>query len=33
MPLIVNEQAPDQPLAYHRAQARLEPTLHIDILT
>src|SRR2546423_6462106 len=33
MPLIVNEQAPVPPPAYHRAQARLGPALHIDALT
>src|SRR5437879_7587917 len=32
MPLIVNEQAPVPPPAYHRAQARLGPALHIDAL-
>jgi transposase len=33
MPLIINEQAPVPPPAYHRAQARLGPALHIDALT
>jgi hypothetical protein len=33
MPLIVNEQAPVPPPAYHRAQARLGSALHIDALT
>src|SRR5712691_5355314 len=33
MPLIVNEQAPVPPPAYHRAQARLGRALHIDALT
>src|SRR5437763_13644463 len=33
MPLIVTEQAPVPPPAYHRAQARLGPVLHIDALT
>jgi transposase len=33
MPTPVNEQAPVPPPAYHRAQARLKPTLHIDALT
>lgn len=33
MPTIVNEQAPVPPPAYHRAQARLGPALHIDALT
>src|SRR5437588_12432554 len=33
MPLVVNEQAPVPPPAYHRAQARLGPVLHIDALT
>ena len=33
MPLVVNEQAPVPPPAYHRAQARLGPALHIDALT
>lgn len=33
IPLIVNEQAPVPPPAYHRAQARLGPALHIDVLT
>jgi hypothetical protein len=33
MPLVVNEQSPVPPPAYHRAQARLGPALHIDALT
>jgi transposase len=33
MPLIVNEQAPVPPPAYHRVQARLGAALHIDALT
>src|SRR6266481_8016668 len=33
MPLIVAEQAPVPPPAYHRAQGRLGPALHIDALT
>lgn len=33
MPTVVNEQAPIPPPAYHRAQARLGPALHIDALT
>lgn len=33
MPTTVNEQAPIPPPAYHRAQARLGPALHIDALT
>lgn len=33
MPSIVTEQAPVPPPAYHRAQARLRPALHIDALT
>src|SRR5881227_908519 len=33
MPLVVTEQAPVPPPAYHRAQARLGPALHIDALT
>ena len=33
MPLVVNEQAPVTPPAYHRAQARLGPALHIDAFT
>jgi hypothetical protein len=33
MPMIVNEQAPVPPPAYHRAQARRGPALHIDALT
>src|SRR2546428_9318043 len=33
MPLVVNEQAPVPPPAYHRAQARLGPALHIDAFT
>ena|SRR6266849_9259175 len=33
MPTIVNEQAPVPPPAYHRAQARLGPALHIDART
>lgn len=33
MPTLVNEAAPVPPPAYHRAQARLDPALHIDALT
>src|SRR5947209_6550152 len=33
MPTVLAEQAPVPPPAYHRAQARLGPTLHIDALT
>jgi hypothetical protein len=33
MPAIVNKAAPVPPPAYHRAQARLGPALHIDALT
>src|SRR6266704_1901826 len=33
MPSVVSEQAPVPPPAYHRAQARLGPALHIDALT
>src|SRR5438874_13685393 len=33
MPTVVSEQAPVPPPAYHRAQARLGPALHIDALT
>ncbi len=33
MPPIVNDQAPVPPPAYHRAQARLGASLHIDALT
>src|SRR5437762_12370837 len=33
MPLVVNEQAPVPPPAYHRVQARLGPALHLDALT
>src|SRR5437588_2156708 len=33
MPLVVNEQAAVPPPAYHRAQARLGPALHLDALT
>src|SRR6266567_1888366 len=33
MPLVVTEQAPVPPPAYHRAQARLGPALHIDALS
>ena len=33
MPLVVTEQAAVPPPAYHRAQARLGPALHIDALT
>jgi hypothetical protein len=33
MPARVNEAAPVPPPAYHRAQARLGPALHIDALT
>ena len=33
MPLVLTEQAPVPPPAYHRAQARLGPALHIDALT
>src|SRR5438270_10287779 len=32
MPMTLNEQAPVPPPAYHRAQARLGPALHIDAL-
>lgn len=32
MPLVVNEQAPVPAPAYHRAQARRGPALHIDAL-
>src|SRR5947199_6233352 len=32
MPLVVTEQAPVPPPAYHRVQARLGPALHIDAL-
>jgi hypothetical protein len=32
MPSVVPEQAPVPPPAYHRAQARLGPALHIDAL-
>lgn len=32
-PALVNEAAPVPPPAYHRAQARLGPALHIDALT
>jgi hypothetical protein len=33
MPALVNEVAPVPLPAYHRAQARLGPALHIDALT
>ncbi len=33
MPTVISEQAPLPPPAYHRAQARLGPALHIDALT
>jgi hypothetical protein len=33
MPIVLAEQAPVPPPAYHRAQARLGPALHIDALT
>jgi hypothetical protein len=33
MPTIVNEAAPVPPPAYHRAQAKIGPALHIDALT
>ena len=33
MPTVLPEQAPVPPPAYHRAQARLGPALHIDALT
>ena len=33
MPTVISEQAPIPPPAYHRAQARLGPALHIDALT
>jgi hypothetical protein len=33
MPTIVAEQAPVPPPAYHHAQGRLGPALHIDALT
>jgi hypothetical protein len=33
MPIVLTEQAPVPPPAYHRAQARLGPALHIDALT
>src|SRR6266446_4968614 len=33
MPALVNEAAPVPPPAYHRAQARLGPALHIEALT
>src|ERR1700730_17640534 len=33
MPTLVESQAPVPPPAYHRAQARLGPALHIDALT
>ncbi len=33
IPALVNEAAPVPPLAYHRAQTRLGPALHIDALT
>lgn len=33
MPTLVNEAAPVPPPAYHRAQARLGPALHLDALT
>src|SRR5713226_5359801 len=33
MPMTLHEQTPIPPPAYHRAQARLGPALHIDALT
>ena len=33
MPTVVSEQAPVPPPAYHRAQTRMGPALHIDALT
>ncbi|HEX6484563.1 MAG TPA: hypothetical protein VF043_37435 [Ktedonobacteraceae bacterium] len=33
MPQLANDKAPVPPTAYHRAQARLGPALHIDALT
>src|SRR5579859_3068261 len=33
MPTVLTEPAPVPPPAYHRAQARLGPALHIDALT
>src|SRR5947207_3400971 len=33
MPQLVKRQAPVPPPAYHRAQAKLSPALHIDALT
>ncbi len=33
MPTVVSEQAPIPPPAYHRAQARLGPALHLDALS
>jgi hypothetical protein len=33
IPMISNEATPVPPPAYHRAQARLRPALHIDALT
>ena len=33
IPTIINEAAPVAPPAYHRAQVRLGPALHIDALT
>jgi hypothetical protein len=33
MPTLIKEQVPIPPPAYHRAQARLSPALHIDALT
>src|SRR3979490_3367049 len=33
MPALVNKAVPVPPPAYHRAQARLGPALHIDALT
>jgi hypothetical protein len=33
MPSVVSQQAPVPPPAYHRAQARMGPALHIDALT
>jgi len=33
MPTVISEQAPIPPPAYHRAQGRLGPALHIDALT
>ena len=33
MPIVLTEQAPVPPPAYHRTLARLGPALHIDALT